>query len=200
MGWDYYSLHCLFGVFWLRNDSDQLCSSIFTISNTPLFVCVYLDNFSDDWQKCKNSSRTWPIAFGLSSIPFIIRLGQSVKRYFDSKHVAHLVNVSFLLFSTQLWYCLTLAYNLKAAKYGTGIVSYLFYFMWSYRRKNRRLIFPLRLNWIVFTVEESRGAIFALWCFFNTCYSIYACSWVSFFFWAIYALGGGLLKILCRTF
>ena len=79
----------------------------------------------------------WPIAFGLSSIPFIIRLGQSVKRYFDSKHATHLVNVSFFLF-----FCPALVFSnfgilLKAGKYGTGIVSYLFYFMWSYRRENK---------------------------------------------------------------
>lgn len=120
--------------FWI---GDQLCSFIFTISNIPLFVCVYLDKFSDDWQKCKNSSRTWPIAFGLAIIPFIIRLVQCIKRYVDSKLVTHLIN---------------------AGKYGTGILSYLFYFMWSYR-------------------EKSRGAVFVLWCVINTCYSIYACSW-----------------------
>jgi hypothetical protein len=125
-----------FADFWM---GDQFSSFIFTLSNAPLFVCVYLDKFSDNWQKCRNlnSYRMWPISFGLASIPFIIRLLQSVRRYVDSRRVSHLIN---------------------AGKYGSGIISYLFYFMWCYR-------------------QESRGPILVLWCFFNTCYSIYACSW-----------------------
>ena len=131
--------YSLYFLFWLGNDSDQLCSFVFTISNVPLFVCVYLDNFSDDWQKCKNSSRTWPIAFGLAIIPFIIRLVQSVKRYVDSKLVTHLMNVSFLFFCASF----SNVVSSKAGKYGAGIVSYLLYFMWSYQRKNKQLILLL---------------------------------------------------------
>ena len=41
------------------------------------------------------------------------------------------------------------------------------------------------INWIVFTADETRGAIFALWCLFSTCYSIYACSWVSFWLFTL---------------
>jgi len=73
----------------------------------------------------------------LASAPLLIRLVQSIKRYVDTQAVTHLIN---------------------AGKYGAGIVTYLFYFMWSYQ-------------------QNVRGTIFALWCVSNTCYSIYACAW-----------------------
>lgn len=53
----------------------------------------------------------------------------------------------------------------------------------------------MTLNWIFFTAEESRGVIFAFWCFFNTCYSIYACSWVSFF-WLLMLFATDLIFIM----
>ena len=102
-------LYFLLFFFDLTMNSDQLSSLIFTISNTPLFVCVYLDKFSDNWQKCRNnSSRMWPISFALASIPFIIRLVQSFKRYVDSKLVTHLINVRSLFF------CWALLSNLES--------------------------------------------------------------------------------------
>lgn len=153
-GWGEAELRSVFLLFsWSGNyDSDQLCSFIFTLSNTSLFICVYLGKFADDWQKCQNSSRTWPIAFVLASIPFVIRLVQCVKCYIDSQLILHLVNVRFLLFCSILFSNVGLW---KAGKYGTGILSYLFYFMWSYRRKNEQPVLPLYTpNWLSFLLQS----------------------------------------------
>lgn len=73
--------------------SDQLCSLVFTLSNLYMLACVYAEGFPDDWSTCTNQSKTWPVAFMLSALPFVIRLVQSIKRYADSGLVTHLINV-----------------------------------------------------------------------------------------------------------
>ncbi|KAF8201829.1 EXS family protein/ERD1/XPR1/SYG1 family protein [Pholiota molesta] len=75
--------------FWM---GDQFCSLIFTLSNIYFFICVYVDGFSENWEKCNVTSKDWPIAFVLASLPLFIRLVQSIKRYNDSKLITHLIN------------------------------------------------------------------------------------------------------------
>ncbi|KAF8155819.1 EXS-domain-containing protein [Crassisporium funariophilum] len=105
--------------FWL---GDQFCSLIFTLSNLYLFVCVYVDDFSPDWQKCGSTSRQWPIALVLATLPLFIRLVQSVKRYADSKLLTHLIN---------------------GGKYGSGIIAYFFYFLWRHGGNKHGKVFAL---------------------------------------------------------
>ncbi|TFK38118.1 EXS-domain-containing protein [Crucibulum laeve] len=128
--------------FWM---GDQFCSLIFTLSNLYLFACVYADGFSPNWRKCGSSSPHWPVAFTLAALPLFVRLVQSIKRYADSKLITHLIN---------------------GGKYGSGIISYFFYFLWRHQGRNR-------------------GTLFALWCLFNACYSIYASSWDLLMDWSV---------------
>ncbi|KAF8966563.1 EXS-domain-containing protein, partial [Flammula alnicola] len=137
--------HVEFTDFWM---GDQFCSLVFTLSNIYFFVCVYVDNFSDNWEKCSVTSDHWPIAFVLGSLPLFIRLVQSVKRYNDSKLITHLIN---------------------GGKYGSGIISYLFFFMWRHHQTNH-------------------GSIFALWCLFAVCYSMYSLLWDLLMDWSVLKL------------
>ncbi|KAF9051368.1 EXS-domain-containing protein [Panaeolus papilionaceus] len=135
--------------FWM---GDQFCSLVFTLSNLFLIACTYAHNFPEDWSaKCSSSQGAgpgghgWLFAFALASVPFVIRLVQSVKRYLDSKLITHLIN---------------------GGKYANGIISYFFYFLWKHS-------------------GQSYGKAFAFWCLFNTCYSIYACTWDFLMDWSV---------------
>jgi len=77
---------------------DQFCSMLFTLSNLYLFGCVYANGFSLDWRKCGGTSPHWPVSFVLTTLPFAIRVIQSIKRYVDSGLVTHLINVC--------WFCI----------------------------------------------------------------------------------------------
>lgn len=77
--------------------SDQLCSMVFTLSNMYMFVCVYVNGFHEDWANCRSQSNAWPVAFVLATLPFFIRLIQSIKRYVDSGLITHLINVCVLV-------------------------------------------------------------------------------------------------------
>ncbi|CAA7264392.1 unnamed protein product [Cyclocybe aegerita] len=136
--------HVDFADFWM---GDQFCSLIFTLSNIYTFICVYVHDFPGGLGKC-STAHTWGIAFALAAIPLFIRLVQSIKRYVDSRLITHLIN---------------------GGKYGSGIVSYFFYFYWRHR-------------------QDDRGTIFALWCLFNSCYSIYACAWDLLMDWSFMRL------------
>jgi hypothetical protein len=74
--------------------SDQFCSLVFTLSNLYTIGCAYTRGFDNTWQRCTATSQQWPIPFALASLPFFLRLIQSVRRYLDSRSVNHLINVS----------------------------------------------------------------------------------------------------------
>lgn len=110
-----------FADFWM---GDQLCSMVFTLSNMYMFVCVYVNGFHEDWANCRSQSNAWPVAFVLATLPFFIRLIQSIKRYVDSGLITHLIN---------------------AGKYGFGIVNYLFYHLWRHQETQYNSWFVLYL-------------------------------------------------------
>lgn len=130
--------------FWM---GDQFCSMTFTLSNLYFFVCVYAIDFSpDQTNKCGLDSPRWPIAFVCTVSPLVARLLQSLKRYYDSRSKPHLIN---------------------AGKYGSGIISYLFYFLWRYN-------------------NSEYGTIFVVWCTFSMCYSLYALLWDLLIDWSFF--------------
>jgi hypothetical protein len=135
--------------FWM---GDQFCSMTFTLSNLYFFVCIYVVNFSpDQTDKCTLNSPKWPIAFLCTVFPLAARLLQSLKRYYDSRSMSHVIN---------------------AGKYGSGIISYLFYFLWRHN-------------------NSEYGTIFVLWCLFSVCYSLYALLWDLIIDWSF-------LKVRCK--
>lgn len=73
--------------------SDQLCSFTFTMSNIPVFACVYSVGFNDEWDKCGSTSPLWPVQCVAACLPLLARLIQSLRRYFESGLQSHLVNV-----------------------------------------------------------------------------------------------------------
>ncbi|KAJ6627864.1 EXS family-domain-containing protein [Mycena sp. CBHHK59/15] len=130
--------------FWM---GDQFCSLVFTLSNLYLVVCLYVEGFSSNWRQCGSTSRFWPLSFVLAILPFLVRLVQSIKRYVDSGLTTHLIN---------------------GGKYGSGIVSYLCYFIWRHKGHH--------------------GPSLVVWCFFNVIYSTYALSWDFLMDWSILRL------------
>ncbi len=75
-------------------NSDQFCSLVFTLSNLYFVACVYATGIDPGWHRCTSGpGPRWGIAFLLGSLPLLVRLVQSVKRYADSGLVTHLINV-----------------------------------------------------------------------------------------------------------
>ncbi|KAI0760360.1 EXS-domain-containing protein [Fomes fomentarius] len=132
-----------FADFWM---GDQFCSLIFTLSNLYFVGCVYATGIDSNWRRCTtNAGPRWGVAFLLASLPLLARLVQSIKRYVDSGLTTHLIN---------------------GGKYGSGIVFYLFYFLW---RAHGGL----------------RGPFFVAWCVFATNYSLYAGAWDLLMDWSL---------------
>jgi len=132
--------------FWM---GDQFSSLIFTLSNLPFVVCAYVEHFDHSLTRCTSSSRIWPLQFILAALPLLVRLVQSVKRYADSdsRWLAHLVN---------------------AGKYGVGIISYFFYFLWRHHG------------------SKLQGASFALYCLCTTASSLYGLAWDFLMDWSVF--------------
>ena len=76
--------------------SDQFCSLVFTLSNLYFLACTYANNFHlDVWERCGTASRAgYVAAFAVGALPLLVRLVQSIRRYYDSGLVTHLINVS----------------------------------------------------------------------------------------------------------
>ncbi|KAJ3837763.1 EXS-domain-containing protein [Lentinula raphanica] len=115
--------------FWM---GDQFCSLVFTLSNLYLFACSYTVGF-ENWHKCGSTANTWPAAFILAMLPFLIRLIQSIKRYVDSKLTTHLIN---------------------GGKYFCGIIYYLCYYIWRHQGSLRNTSFAF---WCLF------GALYSVY-------------------------------------
>ncbi|KAI9065265.1 EXS-domain-containing protein [Trametes sanguinea] len=124
-----------FADFWM---GDQFCSLVFTLSNLYYVGCVYATGIDDTWRRCtSNPGPRWGIAFLLASLPLLVRLVQSVKRWVDSRLITHLIN---------------------GGKYGAGIIYYLFYFLW--REQGMAYLFcgkrgPIFVVWCVFATNYS---------------------------------------------
>lgn len=77
---------------------DQFCSLVFTLQNFFFIGCIYVDGFSPNWRhQCGLASKYWPAPFVLAILPFVLRLVQSVKRWYDSGLVTHLINVRCMI-------------------------------------------------------------------------------------------------------
>ncbi|KAF8068754.1 EXS-domain-containing protein [Lyophyllum atratum] len=135
-----------FADFWM---GDQFCSLVFTLSNFYLFGCVYARGFDSDWTKCGVSrSPQWAVSFVLASLPLFIRVVQSLKRYYDSGLVTHLIN---------------------GGKYGSGILSNLFFYIWRHQgTTGRGTIFALWLLWnTISSIYSSSWDILMDWSFLS---------------------------------
>lgn len=159
-------------VLTLFHGSDQFCSLIFSLSNIYLVVCVYSGGLDEHWNRCL-SPRPWGVPFVLASLPLLVRLVQSVKRWVDSRLVTHLINVSILV----------LPHSVPCADGSPG---------WKIWRRCDLLpcILQLETSWYVrrfkFCIDlthvpqgGSRGGEFALFIIFGVIYALYASAWVS---------------------
>ncbi|KAI0763435.1 EXS-domain-containing protein [Trametes elegans] len=137
-----------FADFWM---GDQFCSLVFTLSHLYFVGCVYATGLDSGWRRCTtNPGPKWGVPFLLASLPLLVRLVQSVKRWVDSRLITHLIN---------------------GGKYGSGIIQYLFYFIWREQGGHR-------------------GPVFVAWCVFATNYSLYAGAWDLLMDWSLLRLRG----------
>ncbi|KAI0077380.1 EXS-domain-containing protein [Panus rudis PR-1116 ss-1] len=122
--------------FWM---GDQFCSLVFTLSNLYFVACAYSHGLEENWQRCTSRNRLWGVPFVLASLPLLVRAVQSVKRWFDSRLVTHLIN---------------------GGKYATGIIYYLCYFIWRNQGAGRGGSFAA---WCLFgTIYSSYAAAWDL--------------------------------------
>ncbi|OBZ67468.1 Phosphate transporter PHO1 [Grifola frondosa] len=128
--------------WWLvKNVIKLLTSGMHRVEFTDFWMGHGMDQ---TWRRCTNGPK-WGISFVLASLPLLFRLVQSVKRWVDSRLITHLIN---------------------GGKYGSGILMYLFYFMWREH-------------------GGGRGSHFVVWCIFATNYSLYAASWDFLMDWSV---------------
>ncbi len=72
---------------------DQFCSLAFPLGNIYFIACSYAGGFgSHSFQKCSKPT-FWGVPFLLSTLPFFARFGQSIRRWWDSGLITHLINV-----------------------------------------------------------------------------------------------------------
>jgi hypothetical protein len=77
----------------LHHFRDQLCSLAFPLSNIYFVSCSYARGFrSDPIQACSKPG-VWVVPFLLAALPLVARFGQSIRRWWDSGLMTHLINV-----------------------------------------------------------------------------------------------------------
>jgi hypothetical protein len=116
----------------LHHSRDQLCSLAFPLGNIYFIACSYAGGFgTHSFQKCSRPT-LWGVPFFLGALPFLARFGQSIRRWWDSGSITHLINVR-LLTPFRLWIrqIFSLLY-VQAGKYLTGIAFYVCYQLWRH--------------------------------------------------------------------
>ena len=104
------------------------------MSNLYFVGCVYSRGIDENWRQCTaGPGPRWGYTFLLAQLPLLVRLVQSVKRYADSGLVTHLINVC--PFDAALQPTIEANHGSQGGKYGSGIVSYLFYYLWRAQGK-----------------------------------------------------------------
>src|ERR1700731_1478101 len=73
--------------------SDQLCSFAFTLSNLYTVGYAYVHGFDHLWEPRAVAPEDWIVPFTLVSLPLLVRVIQSTRRYYDSGLIMHVWNV-----------------------------------------------------------------------------------------------------------
>ena len=118
----------------LQHSRDQLCSLAFPLGNIYFVACSYARGFqSPSFQKCSKPS-LWAVPLLLSTLPLVARFGQSIRRWWDSGLITHLINVRLLPLNREPLKLGT--FNIQGGKYLTGIVYYFCYYLWRHNGEN----------------------------------------------------------------
>jgi len=99
--------------FWL---GDQLCSLAFPLGNIYFVACSYARGFQSHSSPECNKPHLWGVPLLLAVLPSVARLGQSIRRWWDSRLITHLIN---------------------GGKYLTGIMYYFCYYLWRHNGAGR---------------------------------------------------------------
>lgn len=77
-----------FADFWL---GDEFCSLAFSMAHIFTVGCAYSHEWEDVFFNCGSSTHWATLA--LLTAPYVSRLVQSIRRYYDSRLRTHLINV-----------------------------------------------------------------------------------------------------------
>jgi hypothetical protein len=92
--------------FWFRPPyRDQFCSLTFSLANLYFVGCIYHSGFKPNWpQSCSIQAPHWEAPLVLAISPLFCRFVQSLRRWYDTRSRAHLINVSNrYLFNVDIW-------------------------------------------------------------------------------------------------
>lgn len=118
--------------FWL---GDQLCSLACSLSGIYFVGCSYAVGFhSDQFERCSKPA-PWGVPFLLGALPFVARLFQSLRRWWDSGLTTHLIN---------------------GGKYFMGILCYFFQHLWRHHGAQNDMSF------VIFCFVETINSLYAL--------------------------------------
>ena len=145
----------------LHHSRDQLCSLAFVLGNIYFIACSYAGGFgTHSFQKCSKPAH-WGVPFLLSTIPFFARFGQSIRRWWDSGSITHLINVRLSL-SVYGSDKLSLSHlYIQAGKYFMGIVFYFCYQLWRHNGEYFSISSILSVRLTGFKVDAARASYFS---------------------------------------
>ena len=133
---------------------------------------MYSGDFEGSLQRC-TSPRYWGVRYGISILPFVARLLQSIKRWFDSRLGTHLINVRMIGSTHPKWHSQSDRLANTEPEYCTIFVTSSGDIKVSCTHKVS-VTSDSEQN----TLGGDRGASFAAWCIFGTIYALYASAWV----------------------
>ncbi|GJJ15013.1 hypothetical protein Clacol_009286 [Clathrus columnatus] len=135
-----------FADFWL---GDQFCSLAFSLAHIFTVGCAYSHSWEDVFFNC-GSTTHWATLALLTS-PYVSRMVQSVRRYYDSRLPAHLIN---------------------GGKYFSSIIMYVTYYVWRFKGSHRDATFAI---WCIFATIASTYT--SSWIYLD---HLYTKQWIEF--------------------
>jgi hypothetical protein len=125
---------------------------------------VHVNGFNPSWRNCAAPSPNWPVQFILAALPLTIRLVQSIRRYFDSKFISHLINAGF---PAPHWLSLADAASFLGREVRIRDRQLSFYYIWRHQGSvNAQLPFIAAAN------RRISRRTWIHWCLFGTVFNI----------------------------
>ena len=105
---------------------DQLCSLTFSLSGIYFVGCSYVVGFhSDQFKRCSNPA-PWGVPFLLGALPLVARFFQSIRRWWDSSLITHLINAS-LFFTSKVSELIDTVLRVGSISWGSCITFFTIY-------------------------------------------------------------------------
>ncbi len=154
---------------------DQLCSLTFSLKGIYFVGCSYVVGFHFDQYKTCSEPGPWGLPFILGALPLIARFLQSIRRWWETCLIIHLINAS-LFFTSDIGELIDVVFRVGNILSGFYLTCFTIY-------GNTTVCISPRGSSIILNIIELKGSNYdsnlVLFCFFGTISSLYALSWVS---------------------